>query len=147
MGNVTWLSGVALFSLLIFGAVVAGGAEPKADQEPDLITRLTKAGFANKPFTIIVEIHVKSENVKTIEELIAKAVAGTHKEPGNIMYDCHKASESANTYYFLERFKNVKAMEEHVVQPHTKPLLEKFGTDLVSPPKITILDKISGERK
>jgi quinol monooxygenase YgiN len=63
------------------------------------------------------------------------------------MYDLHKDPEVPNSYYFLERFKSVKAMEDHIGESHTAKLLEKFGTDLTKKPRITILDKISPDRK
>jgi quinol monooxygenase YgiN len=121
----------------------------KADGKPDdgdIVARLHKGGFDNKPFSLIVELNFKPGALDRILPLAHAAVAGTHKEPNNIRYDFVRDIDNPNTCYFLEKFKNTKAMEDHVAGEYTQKLLTAFGPELAKPLKVTILEQLSAER-
>jgi quinol monooxygenase YgiN len=63
-------------------------------------------------------------------------------EPGNLLYQLTKSRSDANTYKFLELYKDQDALTRHNQTEYYKELMSKAGTLLAAPPNLETLDGI-----
>ncbi|WP_439817412.1 putative quinol monooxygenase [Zavarzinia sp. CC-PAN008] len=70
-------------------------------------------------------------------EAVAKALIAkvTADEPGNLLYALHKGDD-AETYVFIERYKDDDAIKAHRAAPHFKELGAKMGAFLAGAPDV-----------
>lgn len=95
-------------------------AEEKA-KEPEIITRLKKAKV-DGPFTLIVHVQVKKDQVKAFLGAAKPCVAATVKEKGCVAYELHQDSEDPAKFVFFEKWKSVKDLAAHFEEDHLKKL-------------------------
>ncbi len=133
------------FCVLAVMSAIAVAAEPPAT--PTLPERLKTLKLADGPFTLVVEVHIKKESIKLIEPIMVTAAVNTHKEPGCLMYDYHRELEAGEgKYVILERFANLKALEEHMAFDYTQTLLKAFGEHSASPVNVRVIQQFTPVR-
>jgi quinol monooxygenase YgiN len=91
---------------------------------------------------IVATLRVKAGSEADFEavakELVAKVNAN---EPGCELYQLHR-SDDPQTYYFLERYRDMAAIEFHRSTPHFKELGAKMGAFMEGRPQIVRLTQV-----
>jgi quinol monooxygenase YgiN len=135
---------LCLCLMTVMGTVVVAADPPAA---PSLPERLKTLKLADGPFTLVVEVHIKKESIKIVEPIMVTAAVNTHKEAGCLMYDYHREVEAGEgKYVILERFANLKELEEHMAFDYTKTLLAAFGEHSASPVNVRVIQQFTPVR-
>ncbi len=122
---------------LLASPVVAQDADPLADIRSQLKN-------PDAPFSMIVEFKVKADMAKEFKALVREAVKNTRKEEGNATYQVHADAKDPNTLVFVEIWRSMKALEDHVKQDYTAKLLGAAATHCEGKPSIRILTPATG---
>jgi quinol monooxygenase YgiN len=110
---------------------------PTAD-DPILAAVKERVKDHDKPFTMLVMLHVKPDMRQQFETAFVAAIKETRKEKGNLRYDLNRASEEEGLYALYERWENMKALEVHLAAEHIKKLLTAIGPMLDGEPRVNI---------
>ena len=89
---------------------------------------------------INVELTVKPGQQEAYEAFIAKLVAGSRSEAGNVSYDHFKKVDQANAYEIIEHWQDTDAVAFHNETPHFQAFLKGVGDYLQEPPVIIRMD-------
>lgn len=73
------------------------------------------------------EFRAKAGMGEALLNELKKLVVHTRQEPGCLRYELHQCLEQADLFYFVERFKDKAAFEQH----GTMPYVVSFRTDAV----------------
>jgi quinol monooxygenase YgiN len=116
---------------------------PAAEEENPVVTE-TKAKLKDpsKPFTMFVEVKVKSGKGETLEQAFLECAGSTLKEPGCLRYEINRHAEKPNTYVFYEKWKNIDGLRAHIKADHTTKLLKQFPELFDGAPTITVYDAL-----
>ncbi|MGI8604576.1 MAG: putative quinol monooxygenase [Verrucomicrobiales bacterium] len=90
-------------------------------------------------FTVIVEFRLKPGSDKEFRKAAQEGVRNTRKEPGNAAYEVHQDAKDPSTFVFFEKWRSMKALEEHIATPYTKNLMAKAAELSASPMTIRVL--------
>jgi quinol monooxygenase YgiN len=93
--------------------------------------------------TIIGTVVAKPEKRDELMRILLAQVAPTRAEPRCINYDFHCDQSDPNTFVFYENFVSKDALEEHLKQPHLKPLKERLAELVAEPVNIRHLEMLS----
>ena len=93
--------------------------------------------------TIIGTVVAKPETRDELLHILSAQVAPTRAEPGCINYDFHCDQADPNVFVFYENFASKAALEDHLKQPHLKPLMDRLDELLAKPVDIRFLDMLS----
>jgi quinol monooxygenase YgiN len=88
---------------------------------------------------------LKIQNGKTgeFETLVAAITAKVRaNEPGNVLYQLTRSQVDANTYRFLELYKDQEAFTRHGETEYYKELMSKAGSLLASAPNVEMFDTV-----
>jgi quinol monooxygenase YgiN len=88
---------------------------------------------------------VKIQNGKAgeFETLVAAVTAKVRaNEPGNLLYQLTRSRADANTYRFLELYKDQDALDRHNQTEYYKEMMSKAGSLLAAPPNFEMFDAI-----
>jgi quinol monooxygenase YgiN len=76
------------------------------------------------PFALIVRFTVRPEAEAEFDELIARTTAEIRKrEPGTLVYACHRVNGSPRQRIFYELYRDRAAFDEHERQEHVRHFL------------------------
>lgn len=89
---------------------------------------------------INVELTVKPGQQAAYEAFIAKLVAGSRSEAGNISYDHFKKVDQDNEYEIVEHWRDADAIAFHNDTPHFQAFLAGVDDYLVKPLVIIRMD-------
>jgi quinol monooxygenase YgiN len=112
---------------------------------PDVISLLKSKGLEDRPFALLVEIHVKAGMEQKFAEAASKASQATMKEPGCGIYDFNSDSDKPGTIFVFEKWKNVAALESHLKQPHTIELIKVIEQIAADPLSLKVLTPLSAK--
>ena len=95
---------------------------------------------AAHPFALVVRFTVRTGCEAAFDELVAVTAAGVRtREPGTLVYACHRVEGSPRERIFYELYHGKGAFQVHENQPHTRhflaarePLLESTVVDFLS---------------
>jgi quinol monooxygenase YgiN len=95
------------------------------------------------PFALVVRFTMHPETVAAFDALVADTAAGIReREPGTLIYACHRVQGQPRQRIFYELYRNRAAFEAHEAQPHTRrflaerePMLESTEVDFLSGPE------------
>ena len=77
------------------------------------------------------------------ERLVADTTAKVRaNEPGNLLYQLTKSRSDANTFKFMELYKDEDALARHIQMDYYKELVRKGGPLMAAPPDVEMLDAI-----
>jgi len=108
-----------------------------AEDHPVVKQMKEKLKHPEKPFTMLVTIQVKEGKEKALEDAFLEAQKGTKKEKGCISYEINRDVDHPDTFVFVEKWKNIDGLVEHLAADHTTKLLKQFG-DLVEKSSIKV---------
>ena len=120
------VEGICLVLVLLVVLPGAGQAADDDKENPVLASVRSRLKNPDKPFTLIVHIQVKEGSGEQFEAAFAKAITGTRKEKGNLVYDLNRDTEKPSRYLVYERWKSLAALEAHLNSPHIKALLAEL---------------------
>lgn len=91
------------------------------------------------PFALVVRFTVRPGAESAFDALVADTAAGIReREPGTLMYACHKVDGAPRQRIFYELYASRAAFDAHESQPHTRrflaerePLLEAKDVDFL----------------
>jgi quinol monooxygenase YgiN len=106
---------------------------------PALVSATDHCGGKAKK-VIIAVIRVKKDGVKEFLAAAKAVVTATRKEPGNVSYVLLSNPEDAQSFYFVEHWKDQAAIEAHFAAEHFKTFGEALGKLGDGKPAITIYD-------
>lgn len=89
---------------------------------------------------INVELTVKPGQQAAYEAFIAKLVAGSRAEAGNVSYNHFKKLDADNEYEIIEHWQDADAVAFHNETSHFKAFLDGVGDFLTTPPVIIRMD-------
>jgi quinol monooxygenase YgiN len=124
---------LALVALLGFMAPVV------ADDNPVITAVKAKLKDPDKPFVVLLKVKIKAGMNEKFTTLFADAIKGTRKEVGNLSYDLNCDTEDGQVYVVYEKWKNLKALEEHMKADYVVKLLAGLNDMAEGTPEVKIL--------
>lgn len=112
-----------LFRMLPLITAVCVAAPAAADDNPVLASVKAKLKDPDKPFVMVVKLKIKAGMNDKFTALFAEAIKGTRKEVGNLTYDLNRDADDGQVYIAYEKWKNLKALEEHMKADYVTKLL------------------------
>ena len=77
-----------------------------------------------EPFALVVRFTVRPEAEAEFDELIARTTAKIRdREPGTLVYACHRVDGSPRQRIFYELYRDRTAFDEHERQEHVRHFL------------------------
>ena len=73
-------------------------------------------------------------------ELAEKLVLATRKEAGCIAYDLVADQADACVYYFVEKYVDMKAVEEHRASAHFQTIVPQLGLLRTKPSEVSVCE-------
>lgn len=113
--------------------MIVASASLSFAQDKPLPERIKAAGLAEKQFSLIVSTKVKKDKLDEFLKMAMKAETATRKEKGCVVYTFQQDVEDPTLVTLLETWKDLKALETHMTEEHTKELLSSFGKLLDGP--------------
>jgi quinol monooxygenase YgiN len=110
-------------------------------------SRLAQASDAetDKMITQIARFKLNmAQEEKGLTALRELCAAIEEKEPGVLIYLCHRSAKKRDELVFFEVYKDEAALKAHTKTPHFGKLLRSFGTLFHLPLEVTRLDRIGG---
>ena len=101
---------------------------------------------ADKPFTLLVTAKVKDGTAAKFEAAAATVAAATLKEKGCRAYEFHRSTEDANTFYLIEKWADLPALEGHFKTDHLTAFLKEFGEVADGPPKAVVAKSLASAK-
>ncbi len=110
-------------------------------------TRLATAAEpeSGKTITQIAKFKLNMENEqKAIQALKDLCAAVQEKEPGVLIYICHRNAKHPEEIVFFEMYKDEDALKAHGKTPHFGKLRSGIGPLFRMPIEVTKLDRVGG---
>ena len=108
------------------------------------------------PFALVVRFTVRPEAEVEFDDLIARTTAAIRdREPGTLVYACHRVNDAPRQRIFYELYRDRAAFGEHERQEHVRhflaarePLLESTEVDFLTlaDGKTPAADQAAGSR-
>ena len=86
--------------------------------------------------TIIASFHVKPECVDTFKAMAVECVEASRKEEGNSSYHLYTGKTDRTKFFFVENWKDEKAIETHNASTHFQKFAGAFSPLVSEPPVI-----------
>lgn len=102
---------------------------------------------ADKPFTLLVTAKVKDGMADKFEAAATAVAAGTLKEKGCRAYEFFRSTEDPNTFYLIEKWDNLPALEAHFKADHLTAFLKAFGEVADGAPKFVVAKALAPTAK
>jgi quinol monooxygenase YgiN len=78
----------------------------------------------SRPFALVVRFTIRSGCEAIFDDLVSQTAEDIRaREPGTLVYACHKVEGAARERIFYELYANRAAFEEHETQVHTRHFL------------------------
>lgn len=132
-----------LLTTLVLATCCLAGAPLHAQQEKgplDALLDRIKAipGQADKPFSLIVHLKVKRDQVEAVLAAAKKAVPASRAEKGCVVYDVQQDLEDATEFYVLETWHDASALRFHAGTDHFADFIKVIGAAVDEPPRMQI---------
>ena len=124
-------------------------AEPLRTQQEkspldQLIERIKAIpGQADKPFSLIVHLKVKRDQVEAVLTAAKKAVPASRAEKGCVAYEVQQNLEDATEFFILETWSDAKALQFHSSTDHFAEFIKVIGSAVEEPPHMGITRAVS----
>lgn len=125
-------------------------AAPAVAQEPPgtaLFKTVKEKVGTDKPFSLLVTAKVKEGTADKFEAAATAVAAATLKETGCRAYEFHRSTEDPNTFYLVEKWADLPALEAHFKADHLTKFLGQLGEVLDGPPKIVVAKSLAPAAK
>jgi quinol monooxygenase YgiN len=91
------------------------------------------------PVVVVATLKAKPESVGTVREILQRAVADVHAEPGCELYALH---ESDGTFIFVEQWADAEALATHSKAPAVGTMFKEAGGHLAEAPDIKMVQPL-----
>lgn len=91
---------------------------------------------------VVAVVQAKPGCEAKVEDAIRICVTATRKEPGCLLYACHKDLEVPGRYVFIERWERQAALNDHMKTPHFLTLGETLKPLLAAPLQVSRLQEL-----
>lgn len=97
-------------------------------------------------FGLVVRFEVRQDAQDDFDQLVAEFVPkiGT-KEPGTLLYLCHRVQGAPGARVFYELYRNDEAFQAHEVAPHVKDFHARRKPMMAGPERVEFLDRLDGK--
>lgn len=102
---------------------------------------------ADKPFVLLVTAKVKDGTADKFEAAATAVAAATLKEKGCRAYEFFRSTEDSNTFYLIEKWDNLPALEAHFKADHLTKFLGQLGELLDGQPKFVVAKSLAPTAK
>lgn len=144
MRGMSWcLAGWFLMGVAVMAGHTTAADEPQASPLDALVARVQKAGLTDKPFGLVVSLKLREDKIEAFLPVARKAQAASRKEPGCAEYTFHQSAETATEFYVTEKWKNLKALQDHFASPHFQEMAGQLGDLLTESPQIRIVREVT----
>lgn len=101
----------------------------------------------DKPFSLLVTAKVKEGMAEKFEAAATAVAAATLKEKGCRAYEFHRSTEEPNTFYLIEKWADLPALEAHFKTDQLTAFLKAFGEVADGPPKAVVAKSLAPAAK
>jgi len=133
-------SALAVAAALLLAVPAAVAQDPPGTA---LFKKVKEKVGADKPFSLLVTAKVKDGSADKFEAAATAVAAATRKEKGNTQYDFFRSTEEPNTYYLVEKWNDLPALEAHFKAEHLLAFLKALGEVADGPPKIVVVTPVA----
>ena len=84
-------------------------------------------------FNIIGVLSINPNSGDKLAQLLPPLIAASRKDPGCIDYDCKRDELNADTYLFIETWKDDASLDAHMQTAHFKTFVEQVDAILEAP--------------
>lgn len=133
-------------SALALAAALLVAAAPAVAQDPPgtALFKMVKDKIgADKPFALLVTAKVKDGMAERFEAAANAVAAATLKEKGCRAYEFFRSTEDPNTFYLIEKWDNLPALEAHFKADHLTTFLKAFGEVADGQPKFVVAKSLA----
>jgi quinol monooxygenase YgiN len=102
------------------------------DSRPYKELNVRSPGITNNQ-TVYVITHVDSSPSPLTTMILQRLTDGSRREAGNLRFDIYQHTMRANHFTIIEAWRNQRALDEHVIAPHTRQYRDEFGPLAGSP--------------
>ncbi len=132
-----------LLATLVLATSCLTGGPLRAQQEKSpldpLLDRIKAIpGQADKPFSMVVHLKVKRDQVQAVLAAAKKAVPASRIEKGCLAYDVQQDLEDATEFFVLETWRDAKALQFHSGTDHFAEFIKVIGASVDEPPQMRI---------
>jgi quinol monooxygenase YgiN len=140
------MTAIHLTPALILAILVIPALAVAPKGQPTLVERLEKALKADdKPFTLVIQIHVMPGTEAKVEAAAAKTAKATLTEKGCLAYDFNRDLEKPGHYTLIERWAGLAPLRKHLEKDYTKELQAVFAEVSTIPRTADILAPVDGK--
>jgi quinol monooxygenase YgiN len=133
---------IVLATALLFAAGVPAQDAPGAA----LFKTVKEKVGADKPFSLLVTAKVKDGMADKMIAAAATVAAATLKEKGCKQYDFFRSTEEPNTFYLIEKWDDLPALEAHFKTDHLLAFVGQFGDLLDGAPKLVVATPLTAAK-
>jgi quinol monooxygenase YgiN len=123
---------------------------PAVAQDPPgtaLFKTIKEKVGADKPFALLVTAKVKEGTADKFEAAATAVAAATLKEKGCRAYEFFRSTEDPNTFYLIEKWDALPALEAHFKADHLTAFLKAFGEVADGQPKFVVAKSLAPPAK
>lgn len=91
----------------------------------------------------IATLKIRPGTAAEFEAVASQLVAASNTEAGCLSYSLNKAEE-ADTYVFMERYRDEAAVEAHRKSEHFRKLGREMGAFMAGPPAVQRMQEVAG---
>ncbi len=129
-------------TLVLATSCLAGGPlraqQEKSPLEPLLDRIKAIPGQADKPFSMVVHLKVKRDQIQAVLAAAKKAVPASRTEKGCMAYDVQQDLEDTTEFFILETWRDAKALQFHSGTDHFAEFIKVIGAAADEPPQMRI---------
>lgn len=93
--------------------------------------------------TLLVTMTIRPEKEQEFIDFAGATVRRVHEsEPGTLLYVLNRHPSKPHTYVWVERYRDVDALEAHSEAPYMADVMSKLPNWLSQPPELTQLSQI-----
>ena len=97
------------------------------------------------PFALVVRFTVRPGREEEFDDLVSRTAGGIReREPGTIVYACHRVDGAPRERIFYELYADRAAFDEHETQPHTRHFLAD-REPMLEATRVVFLDLAGGK--
>ncbi len=132
-----------LMTTLVLATSCLTGWPVRAQQEKSpleaLLDRIKAIpGQADKPFSMVVHLKVKQDQVQAVLAAAKKAVPASRAEKGCMAYDVQQNLEDTTEFFILETWRDAKALQFHSGTDHFTEFIKVIGASVDEAPQMRI---------
>ena len=110
----------------IFGLILSAGSTLFTTAPAPEVTTVPSVS-ESKPIVTIALVKVKAGTETEFQAAVAKILAPTRQEAGNISYVYNQNLDDSTEFAFVEQWKSIEDLNAHMVTPHMEQFFQEVG--------------------